>query len=113
MHGNGILRIIIIIAALSLLLDWYVFSGLRTFSDHWRSVPLRRLITLGYLVISVGVTLVFILGLGSLKSARGMTPFHEWMLSLFLTFFVTKLFFVIVLSLGDLGRFIYGLATNI
>jgi len=41
-----------------------------------------------------------------------MTPFHEWMLSLFLTFFITKLVFVIVLSLGDFGRFVYGIANN-
>lgn len=42
-----------------------------------------------------------------------MTPFHEWMLSLFLTFFITKVAFIIVLSLGDLGRFIYGIVNNV
>ncbi|MEO6524393.1 MAG: metallophosphoesterase [Mucilaginibacter sp.] len=94
-------------------MDWYVFYGLRTFSGQWRSVPLKRIITWGYLLISVSVTVVFVLGLGSFKTARGMTPFHEWMLSIFLTFFITKLFFVVVLSLGDLGRFIYGIASNI
>jgi predicted MPP superfamily phosphohydrolase len=113
MHGSSILKFILIIAALSLLMDWYVFYGLRTFSGQWRFIPLRRIITWGYLLISVGVTVVFVLGLNSLKTARGMTPFHEWMLSIFLTFFITKLFFVVVLSLGDLGRFIYGIASNI
>jgi hypothetical protein len=46
--------------------------------------------------ISVGVTLLFIAGFGSFSTAKGMTPFHEWMLSLLLTFFVTKLFFIIM-----------------
>jgi predicted MPP superfamily phosphohydrolase len=38
-----------------------------------------------------------------------MTPFHEWMFSLFLMFLVTKLIFVLVLFLGDIGRFFYGI----
>jgi predicted MPP superfamily phosphohydrolase len=113
MHGSSIIKFILVLAAISLLMDWYVFSGLKTFSGPWRSLPLRRIITWGYLLISVSVTLVFVFGLSSLRNARGMTPFHEWMLSLFLTFFITKLFFIIILSLGDLGRFIYGVVDNI
>ncbi|QHS56169.1 metallophosphoesterase [Mucilaginibacter sp. 14171R-50] len=104
------LKIFLIISAITLLMDWYVFNGLRTFTADWQSRPLRQLVTWGFLVVSVGVTVVFLLGLGSMSSARGMTPFHEWMLSLFLTFFVTKLVFLIVLSLGDLVRFFYGIA---
>ena len=49
------------------------------------------------------------LGLGSLRTARGMTPYHEWMLSLFLTFLITKIFFSLVLSLGDIGLLLYGI----
>ncbi len=113
MHGSGILRVILILAAITLLMDWYVFAGLKTFSLGLHSINLRRVITFGYLLISVGVTLVFVFGLSSFTTARGMTPFHEWMLSLFLTFFVTKLFFIIILSLGDLGRFIYGIVYNV
>lgn len=66
-----------------------------------------------YLLISVGVTVVFVSGFGSFSTAKGMTPYHEWMLSLFLTFFITKLFFIIILSLGDLGRFIIGIVSHI
>lgn len=108
MHKGGFIRFFIIIAAISFLLDWYVFSGLRTLTIGWQ--PKFRIILLAtFLVISVGVTIVFLLGIGSLNNARGMTPFHEWMLSLFLTFFVSKLIFAIVLSLGDLGRFVVGI----
>ena len=42
-----------------------------------------------------------------------MTPFHEWVLSIFLTFFVTKLVFILVLFLGDIGRFLYGIVNSI
>jgi uncharacterized protein len=111
MHHGGFSTIFLIIAGITLLFDWYVFSGLRTLSLGWPRLA-QLITTYGYLFISVGVTFVFLLGVGSFTTAKGMTPFHEWMLSLFLTFFVTKLVFIIVLSLGDLGRFVSGIVTN-
>ena len=84
MHSGGFIRVFFIIAAISLLLDWYVFAGLKTFTADWSSARLRQLVNWGYLVISVGVTLLFILGFGSFSTAKGMTPFHEWVLSIFL-----------------------------
>jgi len=108
MHNGGFLRVFLIMAAVSLVLDVYVFIGLRTFVADWQSSRLRHLVTFGYLVISVGITIIFLAGFGSYSTARGMTPFHEWMLSLFLTFLVTKIFFSVILLLGDLGRLTYG-----
>jgi len=113
MHRGGFFTVFLIIAAITLLLDWYVFSGLKTFTADWHSVRLRQVVIWGYLFISVGVTALFIGGLGSFSNARGMTPFHEYMLSFFVTLFLTKLVFVIMLSLGDFGRFIYGLIHGI
>ena len=112
MHKGIFIRIFFIIAALSLLLDWYVFTGLKTFTADWNSVRLRQLINWGYLLISVGVTALFMVGLGGFSTAKGMTPFHEWVLSLFITFFITKIFFVLVLFLGDIGRFLYGIINH-
>lgn len=99
-------------AAVSLLFDWYVFSGLKTFVADWHSKTLRNLVTFGYLVISIGVSVVFLAGLSSFASARGMTPYHEWMLSFFLIFLITKIFFVLVLFLGDIARFFYGIINH-
>jgi predicted MPP superfamily phosphohydrolase len=113
MHRGGFLRIFLIIGAITLLLDWYVFYGLRTFVSDWRSQKLKQAVLWGYLVISVGVTAWFLLSFGSFSTARGMRPFHEWMLSLFLTFFFTKIFFVVILFLGDTGRFLYGIGNHI
>lgn len=112
MHKGGFLNVFLIIAALTLLMDWYVIHGLRTLTAEWQSRPMRLIVLWGYATISIGVTAVFMIGFGSYGTAKGMTPFHEWMLSLLLTLFVTKLVFVIVLSLGDLGRFVYGVVDN-
>jgi len=113
MHRSGFFKVFLVIAAISLLLDWYVFSGLKTFTSDWPSQRLRQVVVYGYLLISVGVTALFIFGFGAFSTARGMMPFHEWMLSLFLTFFITKIFFVIILFLGDLGRFFVGVYNTI
>jgi predicted MPP superfamily phosphohydrolase len=96
-------------AAISLLLDWYVFNGLKTLTKEGRSTFRRKLVPYGWLVISIVLTVVFALGLRSLPTASGLTPYHEWVLSLFLTFLITKVFFSLVLSLGDIGRLFYGI----
>jgi len=113
MHRGGFVGFFVIIAAVSLLLDWYVFSGLKSFNAGWQPAIWRQVVNWGYLIISTGVTLLFIGGLGSLSTAKGMTPFHEWVLSIFLTFLVTKIVFVVVLLFGDIGRFFYGIINNL
>jgi predicted MPP superfamily phosphohydrolase len=113
MHRGGFVGFFIIIAAVSLLLDWYVLSGLKSFNAGWQPAIWRQVVNWGYLAISIGVTLLFIGGLGSLSTAKGMTPFHEWVLSIFLTFLVTKIVFVVVLLFGDIGRFFYGIVTHL
>ncbi|WP_214069975.1 metallophosphoesterase [Mucilaginibacter sp. dw_454] len=109
MHKGGFLKIFLILAVVSFLFDWYVFKGLKTFTNNWQSQVARAIVTWGFLVVSVGVTIVFLIGFGSFTTAKGMLPFHEWMLSLFLTFFITKLIFVLVLFLGDIGRGVAGI----
>jgi len=113
MHRGGFLKVFLIIAAVSLLMDWYIFNGLKTLTLDWASKRAQGALLWGYLVISVGVTVLFIGGFGSFSRAQGMLPFHEYMLSLFITFFVSKLVFVIVLSFGDLGRFLTGIISHI
>ncbi|MGF7082560.1 metallophosphoesterase [Mucilaginibacter sp. UYCu711] len=104
MHRSGFLNIFLIFAAISLLFEWYVFNGLKTFTADWESKRGKQIVPWGFLIISVSITVIFLLGFGSYNTSKGMTPFHEWMLSLFLTFLITKLVFVLVLFLGDLGR---------
>jgi len=90
MHGGIFLKIFLVIAGLSLLMDRYVFNGLKTFTADWPSIRWRNAVNWGYLVISVGVTATLLLGVCSFSTARGMTPFHVWVLSIFLAFFFTN-----------------------
>ena len=113
MHQKGLMKWFLVVLVVVFLMDWYVFNGLKTLTAGWKSRRRQRLVRWGYLVVSLGVTVVFTLGMGSLSTARGMTPFHEWMLSLFITFFITRLFFVLVLFLGDLGRLFYGVGARL
>ena len=113
MHQKGLMKWFLVVLVVVFLMDWYVFNGLKTLTAGWKSRRWQRMVRWGYLVVSVGVTVVFTLGLGSFSTAKGMTPFHEWMLSLFITFFITRLFFVLVLFLGDLGRLFYGLGRRL
>ncbi|MGZ3750667.1 MAG: metallophosphoesterase [Mucilaginibacter sp.] len=107
------MRIFLIIVGISLLFDWYIFFGLKTFVNNWQSKRKKQIIVWGYLLIAVGITALLLVGLNSFRTAKGMTPLHEWVLSLFLTFFITKLFFVLVLFLGDIGRLFYGIGDHI
>jgi predicted MPP superfamily phosphohydrolase len=109
MHGSGLIKVFLIISAISLLFDWYVFSGLKTLSTGWASKLWRRIVLWGYLIISIGATAFLLLGFSAFRSANGMQPYHEWLLSIFLTFFITKLIFILVLFLGDIARFFVGL----
>jgi len=113
MHGNGLMRVFIIIAIISLLADWYVYSGLKTWSAQWRSLPRRRMMLAAYLVIATGITVLLLLRLHTFRTAGGMRPLNQWILSLFLMLFISKLFFVIVLLLADLARFFTGVFTII
>ncbi|MEO6150861.1 MAG: metallophosphoesterase, partial [Mucilaginibacter sp.] len=112
MRRGGFITFFLILAGVTLLLDWYVFSGLRALATDWQS-RWRMALTWGYLFISVAVTLTFLIGIVFVDMSQGISLFHSWALSVFLTFFVTKLVFVIILSLGDLGRFAVGIAQNV
>ena len=109
MHKNFILTLVLILAAISLLLDWYVFNGLKTFTKNWKSPKQRKLVTFGYLVFAMGSLVWLLAGINSFRTAKGMEPYHEWVLSIFLVFLISKLFFVLVLFIGDIVRFFYGI----
>jgi uncharacterized protein len=113
MRHNGFITFFLIIAAVSLLMDLYVFSGLKTFTKGWKSLRWRKAVVWGIPGFSVAVTIVFMVTLGSLRYARGLLPFHEYILSLFVVFLITKLFFIIVLFIGDISRLFYGLIRGI
>jgi uncharacterized protein len=113
MHGNGFLKIIVLISFISLLLDWYVYSGLRTLAANWKSQRRRKIVLRSYWIISVSATILLLIKLPAFRTANGMRPINEWILSIFLVFFITKLFFVIILLIGDLTRLFTGIFRKI
>ncbi|RCH54136.1 metallophosphoesterase [Mucilaginibacter hurinus] len=111
MRRGGFFTFFIILAAITLLLDWYIYSGLRTWASDWQP-RWRFILTWGYIILSLAVTATFLFAILYVDMSHGMSHFHSWALSVFLAFFVSKLVFVIVLSLGDLGRFVVGITQN-
>ena len=112
MRRGNIFTFFFILAAISLLLDWYVFSGLKTLAADWQT-RWRHLLTWGYIVVSVGVMATFLIGISTGDAKHGLTHFNSWTLSIFLTFLLSKIVFVLVLLLGDFGRFTVGIGRNI
>ncbi len=108
MRRGNFLPIFLIIALISFLLDWYVYSGLKTLTADWKSQIARAVLTYGFPLLSIAVTIIFLISFGTMRGRAGMSHFNEWMLSLFLGFLVTKLVFAIILGLGDLGGLFVG-----
>ena len=108
MHNGGIMRVLYLICAVSLLLDIYAYSGVKTWVRGWKSATRQKIALYTYLVTFVGVTLLFLIVI-TIITYRYLTRFQEWVLTLFLTFLITKLIFVIVLLVGDIIRFFWGL----
>jgi predicted MPP superfamily phosphohydrolase len=115
MHRSGVtaIKILLIILGINFLMDWYVFNGLRTLTARWRRAVLGRVVRWGWLCLSLALTVLFVAGIPSLRTASGMRPYHEWVLSLFLAFLITKVFFCVALLLGDLGRLLFGVGRKL
>lgn len=107
MHGGLFFWLFTIAPVISLLMDWYLFVGLRSLAKGWPKVW-RYIVTFGGLALSVTITILFIVGEGSFAHAQGMQPFHEWIFSLFLALLISKIFFCLVMLVGDIGRIAQG-----
>ena len=107
MH-NGFMRLLYLISGISLLLDIYAYNGVKTWVKDWNSARNQKIALRLYLIFFVGVTLLFVFGI-SFTTHKYLTRFQEWVLSLFLTFLITKLIFILVLLLGDIVLFFWGL----
>lgn len=100
--------IVYLIFAINFVMDPYVFNGLKTLTKNWRSRRRQLTVRWGFLILTLGITALLLINIASFRTAKGMTPFYEWVLSLFLALFITKLFFCVVLLVGDIGRGIFG-----
>lgn len=105
---HGILKFALILVAISLLLDWYTCLGIKTLLN--KSSKRVRNVTIGvYLFVSITVITLLLLSLQSAGKPPGMTTYHQWILSIFITLLITKVFFVLALFMGDIYRILAGL----
>jgi predicted MPP superfamily phosphohydrolase len=112
MRHGGIFQFALILIIISVLIDWYVFNGLKTLlSDS--GIRTRRIILISYILVSAVVVVMLLLTISKASKPPGMTPYHQWVLSIFLTLLVSKVVFILVLFLGDIYRLISGLTNTV
>ncbi len=101
----------LVMIATSLLMDIYVYNGLKTLVAKLKprngSILLRS-----YLFLAIGVDLFFLVAIFKTGSGN-ITVFMEWALTVFLTCLISKVFFIVILFLGDTGRFFVGIGRKI
>ncbi|QCR21570.1 metallophosphoesterase [Pontibacter sp. SGAir0037] len=99
-------RFIMILGVLSLLMDWYVYQGIKRLTAGWKSVGLRKTVRTLYWVFFIGFILGFAYAIYLRFSEDKSGAFVQWFINAFLTFFVTKLVFMLVLLAEDIYRVI-------
>jgi predicted MPP superfamily phosphohydrolase len=85
-------------------MDWYGYQGIKRLTADWRSISLRRTVYWGYWIFFIGLIASFAFAFYIRFSTDHNPPFVKWVISAFLTFFVTKLVFIAVLFVEDIFR---------
>jgi predicted MPP superfamily phosphohydrolase len=107
MRHGGFTTIIYVFCLLSLLLDLYAWHGVKTWIKEWKSARQKKIAQWIYWLSFGGVSILFMAAV--FFTPGYLTRFQEWTLSFFLAFLITKIFFIIVLLLGDIIRLFWGL----
>lgn len=97
-------RFIMLFGVLSLVMDFYVFQGIKRLTAGLRSARLRKAIHWGYWIFFLSFNLCFSYVAYLRFATDESTTFMKWMMNLFLAFFVTKLIFILFLFGEDLVR---------
>lgn len=92
---------ILLIAALSFFVDWYVFQGVKTLTGALTAGGIVHGI---YWFFSVGLTLSLLAGFYRSLPGGGFTPFVRVAFHTFLTIFIAKVVFLAVLLTEDVYR---------
>jgi predicted MPP superfamily phosphohydrolase len=107
MHGNNPLPIILIVLTVVLLLDWYVFQGIRVLTESLSSSA-RMLVHGIYWGVNIIMPVVVVMGFISYGRTHQMAPWQSWFFGIFITILITKLVFLIVMFGQDIYRLIAG-----
>jgi len=102
MHRSRYLPVLILVV-IAFLLDIYAFQGVKSLALFFEEQT-RFIIYSLFWIISAAVLFVFILSFYKAIPAGKLTSLFNTSFNVFLTFFVTKLVFVMVLFAGDIYR---------
>ncbi len=97
-------QFILILGMVSLFLDWYAYQGFKRLTANTKTNGRRRTIRGVYWLFSIGLIATFAVTFYLRFATEQIYPFMKWVISAFLTFFVTKLVFVLVLFGEDIVR---------
>lgn len=85
-------------------MDWYVYQGVKRLTQNWGSARMRTAVRGGYWFFFTLFMIVFAVSIYFRFSVDRSNPFIQWFINAFLTLFVTKLVFVLVLFAEDIYR---------
>ncbi|AHM60310.1 putative phosphohydrolase [Flammeovirgaceae bacterium 311] len=98
------LRFLLIMGVMFLLMNWYVFQGIKRLTANWRSKQLRRAVHWGYWLFMLLFIAGFVWAINIRFSTDTTTALVQWFINAFLTLFVTQLVFILVLFAEDIYR---------
>ncbi|PRY12401.1 hypothetical protein CLV24_108145 [Pontibacter ummariensis] len=102
-------QFILTLGVISLFMNWYVFQGIKRLTADWRSKQARLAVHLVYWLFFIGLIAGFAYSIYIRFTLDQATPFIQWFINAFLTFFVTQLVFILVLFAEDIYRAIVAL----
>ena len=109
---HQVLEYFIKMAIASIVLDVYVYFGIRVLLAGV-SGAVKRVITGLHFTINIGVNVALLISLNYASKPPGMTTLHQWLLSIFITLLVTKVIFALVLLISDVYRLTSGLINRV
>jgi predicted MPP superfamily phosphohydrolase len=112
MRHGGIFQFFIYLIVFNFLLDFYVSQGLKTLLAK-ANRQTRRIVLWLYWAISILLVVALVVTITGASRPPGMRPYQQWLLSIFIGLLVSKLFFALVLLIGDVYRLIAGLSNSI
>src|SRR6478736_9002270 len=103
-------KFIIFLGLISLILDLYVYQGFKKITADWKSERARKIARWGFWIFFAGFSLLFMYVVYLRFSTDKSNVFMQWVMNLFITFFVTKLVFILVLVSEDIVRLLIGIS---
>ncbi len=110
MHPSSFAPFLAIVLLIFLLLDWYVFQGVKTLSADWQSTPwLYHGARWGYWTASLALPAAIIYLLFQLGARPDLRPLLMTVSSIYMTLLITKIVFALPLLGEDVARLSAGL----